>query len=154
MTNIAASGPIGDSQALEPQEACILVVEDNFNNFRLVTRLLATIGVEQCEWKTSGSQVVEFADSLPCVDLILMDIYLPGEDGYQVLAKLRAHPKFADTLVVAVTSEATEENLQRARRAGFDGFIGKPISLTHFPDQIRQALAGGEVWDVGEIGEF
>lgn len=131
---------------IEPQNACVLVVEDNYNNYRLVTRLLTLLEVKQCEWKTSGAQVVEFADALPRVDLILMDIHLPHEDGYQALAKLRAHPKFANTLVVAVTAEATEENLDRARQAGFDGFIGKPINTTLFPDQIRSVFQGEEVW--------
>lgn len=135
--------------SIEPQSASILVVEDNLNNFLLITRLLAYLGVKQCEWKASGWQVLEFADSLPKVDLILMDIHLPEEDGYQALAKLRAHPKFADTTIVAVTAEATESNLQRARAAGFNGFIGKPLDPDHFPDQIKQILYGEEVWELG-----
>lgn len=133
----------------EPQSACVLVVEDNLNNFLLITRLLAYLGVKQCEWKASGWQVLEFADSLPKVDLILMDIHLPEEDGYQALARLRAHPKFKDTKIIAVTAEATESNLQRARIAGFNGFIGKPLDPDRFPDQIKQILQGEEVWKLG-----
>ena len=133
----------------EPQSACVLVVEDNLNNFLLITRLLAYLGVKQCEWKASGWQVLEFADSLPKVDLILMDIHLPEEDGYQALARLRAHPKFKDTKIIAVTAEATENNLQRARIAGFNGFIGKPLDPDRFPDQIKQILQGEEVWKLG-----
>lgn len=133
----------------EPQSACVLVVEDNLNNFLLITRLLAYLGVKQCEWKASGWQVLEFADSLPKVDLILMDIHLPEEDGYQALARLRAHPKFKDTKIIAVTAEATESNLQRARTAGFNGFIGKPLDPDRFPDQIKQILQGEEVWKLG-----
>jgi two-component system cell cycle response regulator DivK len=132
---------------VETREARILIVEDNLSNFRLMARLLAFQGLTYCEWKTCGSQVVEFADALARVDLILMDIYLPGEDGYQVLAKLRAQPKFADTLIVAVTAEATQDSLQRARQAGFDGFIGKPISSTRFPEQICKILKGKAVWE-------
>jgi two-component system cell cycle response regulator DivK len=135
--------------SIEPQSASILVVEDNLNNFLLITRLLAYLGVKQCEWKASGWQVLEFVDSLPKVDLILMDIHLPEEDGYQALAKLRAHPKFADTTIVAVTAEATDSNLQRARAAGFNGFIGKPLDPDRFPDQIKQILQGEEVWELG-----
>jgi two-component system cell cycle response regulator DivK len=58
----------------ESQDVLVLVVEDNLDNFRLMARLLATQGVARCEWKTSGSQVVEFADALPRVDLILLDV--------------------------------------------------------------------------------
>ena len=135
--------------SIEPHSASILVVEDNLNNFLLITRLLAYLGVRQCEWKASGWQVLEFADSLPKVDLILMDIHLPEEDGYQALARLRAESRFSETKIVAVTAEATESNLQRARAAGFDGFIGKPLDPDHFPDQIRQILQGEEVWELG-----
>jgi two-component system cell cycle response regulator DivK len=135
--------------SIEPQSASVLVVEDNLNNFLLITRLLAYLGVEKCEWKASGWQVLEFADSLPKVDLVLMDIHLPEEDGYQALAKLRAHSKFQGTRIVAVTAEATEDNLMRARAAGFDGFIGKPLDPDRFPDQIKQILRGGEVWELG-----
>ncbi len=134
---------------IEPQSAYILVVEDNLNNFLLITRLLAYLGVKQCEWKASGWQVLEFADSLPRVDLILMDIHLPEEDGYQALAKLRANPKFAETRIVAVTAEATDSNLQRAREAGFNGFIGKPLDPDRFPDQIKEILQDEEVWELG-----
>jgi two-component system cell cycle response regulator DivK len=134
--------------SIEPQSASVLVVEDNLNNYLLITRLLAYLGVEQCEWKASGWQVLEFANSLPDVDLILLDIHLPEEDGYQALAKLRAHPKFKDTRIVAVTAEATDNNLKRARAAGFDGFIGKPLDPDRFPDQIKQILQGDEVWEL------
>jgi two-component system cell cycle response regulator DivK len=146
---MAALTEEGKLMNIDPQSASILVVEDNLNNFLLITRLLAYLGVKQCEWKASGWQVLEFADSLPEVHLVLMDIHLPEEDGYQALAKLRAHPKFKNTLVVAVTAEATESNLQRARAAGFNGFIGKPLDPDRFPDQIREILQGKEVWELG-----
>jgi two-component system cell cycle response regulator DivK len=134
--------------SIDPQSASVLVVEDNLNNYLLITRLLAYLGVKQCEWKASGWQVLEFANALPEVDLILMDIHLPEEDGYQALAKLRAHSKFQDTKIVAVTAEATEGNLHRAREAGFDGFIGKPLDPDRFPDQIKLILRGTEVWEL------
>lgn len=135
------SGPIS------PQDAHILVVEDNVPNFVLVARLLAHMGVNHCEWKTSGWQVVQFADTLPRLDLILMDIRLPYEDGYQALRKIRSHPRLQETLVVAVTSEASEEEMRKATNAGFDGFIGKPLDAERFPEQIRRILAGKPVWE-------
>ncbi|MCA9937471.1 MAG: hypothetical protein KC418_02440, partial [Anaerolineales bacterium] len=58
---------------IDPKDAYVLVVEDNVSNFVLVARLLAFMGVHRCEWKTTGWGVVEFAATMPRVDLILMD---------------------------------------------------------------------------------
>lgn len=133
---------------IHPQDATVLVIEDNLDNFLLIARLLAYVGVQRCEWKASGYQVLEFAESLPHIDLILMDIFLPERDGYQALSLLRAEPRFKDTLVVAVTADASQENIERARRAGFDGFIGKPLDPDRFPEQIRRILRGEPVWEL------
>src|SRR6266851_5908762 len=133
---------------IEPAEAQVLVVEDNVPNFVLMARMLAYMGVPRCEWKTSGWQVVEFADTLPKIDLILMDIRLPYEDGYAALAKVRATRRLKDTIVAAVTAEASQEQILKARAAGFDGFLGKPLDPDRFPDQIRRLLRGEPVWEM------
>ena len=138
--------------AAEPGHTQILIVEDNLYNFRLMARLLALHGMENCEWLVSGAQVAEPAGSPDLshgFDLVLMDIYLPREDGYQLLARLRRNPGFAGIPIVAVTADATPDNLRRAREAGFDGFIGKPISPARFPDQVCQLLRGEPVWELG-----
>lgn len=132
---------------VDPAEAHVLVVEDNVPNFVLIARMLAFMGVQRCEWKTSGWQVVQFADTLPRIDLILMDIRLPYEDGYQALSKIRANQRLKDTLVIAVTAEASEEQMQKAINAGFDGFLGKPLDPDRFPEQIRRVLNGEAVWE-------
>lgn len=132
---------------VDPAEAHVLVVEDNVPNFVLIARMLAFMGVQRCEWKTSGWQVVQFADTLPRIDLILMDIRLPYEDGYQALQKIRGNARLKDTLVIAVTAEASEEQMQKAIEAGFDGFLGKPLDPDRFPEQIRRILSGEAVWE-------
>jgi len=131
----------------ESESPTVLVVEDNVSNFVLMARMLGYMGI-RCEWKTSGYEVVEYADSLPHIDLILMDIRLPYEDGHQALRKIRASDRLKHLPVVAVTAYASEEQLQRARAAGFDGFIGKPLDPDRFPAQIRSVLAGEQVWEV------
>jgi two-component system cell cycle response regulator DivK len=135
-------------EPIQPKDATILIVEDNVSNFVLMARMLAYMGIPRCEWKTSGWQVVEFADTLPRIDLILMDIRLPYEDGYAALAKIRATRRLKDTIVVAVTAEASQEQMNKARAAGFDGFLGKPLDPDRFPDQIRRMLKGEAVWEL------
>ena len=130
-----------------PEEAIVLVVEDNVANFVLIARMLGYMGIH-CEWKTSGYEVVEYADTLPRVDLILMDIRLPYEDGYSALRKIRSSPTLKDTLVIAVTAEASREQIHKAKAAGFDGFIGKPLDPDKFPEQIRRILSGESVWEL------
>lgn len=130
-----------------PKEKTILVVEDNVANFVLIARLLGFMGLH-CEWKTSGYEVVEYADTLPGLDLILMDIRLPYEDGYGALRKIRSSKSLKNTLVVAVTAEASQEQMQKAREARFDGFIGKPLDPDRFPEQIQKILNGEPVWEI------
>src|SRR5512136_255507 len=132
--------------SIDPANAYVLVVEDNIQNFVLIARLMAFLGVKQCQWKASGWQVLEFADSMPRVDLILMDIHLPYEDGFEALARLRAEPRFKDTLIIAVTADANEGTFKRAKQSGFDGFIGKPIDPDRFPEQIKAILRGEAIW--------
>jgi two-component system cell cycle response regulator DivK len=130
-----------------PQESTILIVEDNFSNFLLMTRLLAFLGVKNCEWKASGWKVLEFAETLGGMDLVLMDLMLPDADGFESLQSLRSHPRFEQVPIVAVTANVSQGSIERARKAGFDGFIGKPLDPDRFPDQVRRALLGEEVWE-------
>lgn len=129
-----------------PKDAAVLVVEDNVSNFVLVARMLGYLGIH-CEWKTSGYEVVEYADTLPRLDLILMDIRLPYEDGYGALKKIRASDRFKSVPIIAVTAEASTEQMKKAQDSGFDGFLGKPLDPDRFPDQIRRILNGEAVWE-------
>ncbi|MGH2535893.1 MAG: response regulator [Candidatus Promineifilaceae bacterium] len=132
---------------INPEEAHVLVVEDNPANFALTARLLAFTGVQQPEWKTTGWGVVEFAEKMGRVDLILMDIRLPVEDGYEALKQIRAHPQLHGILVIPVTALGGAAEMERARAAGFDGFLAKPLDVKKFPDQIRRILRGEAVWE-------
>ena len=142
-TNNPAPPPSGEIA----QGTTVLVVEDNVSNFVLIARMLGYMGIH-CEWKTSGYEVVEYADTLPRLDLILMDIRLPYEDGYGALRKIRSSPSLQETLVIAVTAEASVAQINKAKDAGFDGFIGKPLDPDRFPEQIRRILTGEDVWEM------
>ncbi|HEY3388259.1 MAG TPA: response regulator [Prolixibacteraceae bacterium] len=133
-----------DHKPAIPKDATILVVEDNVSNFVLIARLLGFMGIH-CEWKTSGYEVVEYADTLNRLDLILMDIRLPYEDGYSALSKIRSSKNLRTVPIVAVTAEASQEQMKKARAAGFNGFLGKPLDPDRFPDQIRRIMNGEAV---------
>lgn len=141
---------ITDSQSPRRQnissDTTILVVEDNVSNFVLIARMLGYLGIH-CEWKTSGYEVVEYADTLSHLDLILMDIRLPYDDGYGALSKIRSTEHLKSIPIVAVTAEANMEQMRKARESGFNGFLGKPLDPDRFPDQIRRILGGESVWE-------
>ena len=142
---------VTDSQSPRKQnissDTTILVVEDNVSNFVLIARMLGYLGIH-CEWKTSGYEVVEYADTLSHLDLILMDIRLPYEDGYGALNKIRSTEHLKSIPIVAVTAEANVEQMRKARESGFNGFLGKPLDPDRFPDQIRRILSGEPVWEI------
>jgi two-component system cell cycle response regulator DivK len=125
----------------------ILVVEDNVANYNLILRLLTELGIDHCEWISSGWKVAQEAAQYDQIDLILLDVMLPYEDGFEVHRKLRAHPRFKETTIVAVTANASESDMQRAIGDGFSGFIGKPLDPDRFPEQIKRALTGQAVWE-------
>ncbi|HEX8202371.1 MAG TPA: response regulator, partial [Isosphaeraceae bacterium] len=71
-------------------------------------------------------------------DVVLLDIGLPGMDGYEVARRLRASPEFADTLLVALTGWGQEDDRRRSRAAGFDHHLVKPVD----PENLGHLLAG------------
>ena len=149
MQSMHTNGSSTENQNMNPKDAYVLVVEDNVPNFVLIARMLAFMGIQNCEWKTTGWGVVDFAQTMPRVDLILMDLRLPHEDGYEALEQIRTDPALKDTRVVVVTAQASAEEMKRARSSGFDGFLSKPLDPDKFPDQIMRILQGEEIWELG-----
>ena len=138
---------------MRPEDASILVIEDDPNNLMVAVDLLAMMGVKHINSCSSGWQALKLGESLPNVNLILLDIQLPGEDGYSILKRLRSNPKLKSTRVVAMTANVLPRDQELAHEAGFDGFIGKPLDFDRFPLQIEALLRGEYVWRVwGGIG--
>ena len=118
----------------------ILVVEDNPLNLKLVREVLTFAGYDVIEAQ-SGEDGLRAAQEDP-PDLVLMDLQLPGIDGTETLRRLRQGSLRRDVPVVAVTAFAMAEDKERASRAGFDGYVEKPISVRALPGQIEAFLAG------------
>jgi len=121
----------------------ILVVEDNERNLKLLRDVLEYAGYDVRVARTGEDGVTLAVKEPP--DLVLMDLQLPGIDGMEALRQLRASPRTADIPVVAVTAQAMKQDRERALRAGFDGYVEKPISVRAFPDQVRKFLPAEEV---------
>ncbi len=129
-----------------PEDAHVLIIEDNADNLMVASDLLRMTGVRYVNSRASGMQGLKLAETMNTVDLILLDIQLPYEDGYFVLRKIRENPRLKSARVVAVTANVLPQDEEKARTAGFDGFIGKPIDPMRFPEQIKALLAGEHVW--------
>lgn len=127
----------------------IAIIEDNITNMAVFATSLRRHGVSvlQDAWNTS---TVDFLlDSLP-LDLILLDIMLRrGVNGYDVFQEWQNYPELSGIPVVAVSSLDAESEIPKARAMGFAGFIAKPISLAHFPQQLANCIAGKNVWATG-----
>lgn len=117
----------------------ILIIEDNEKNLKLVRDVLQFNGYETAEATTAEDGLVLARSQRPV--LILMDIHLPGMDGFAALRQLRADPITKATLVIAVTASAMERDRQRILEAGFDGYISKPLQVKTFTEEIRTVLA-------------
>ena len=121
----------------------ILIVEDNEKNMKLARDLLQYHGFATIE-ATNGEDGIALArDRRPA--LVLMDIQLPGMDGVNALEQLRTDAMTARIPVVAMTASVMKEDRERFDKAGFDGFITKPIDVRAFPQQVRDHIARGRV---------
>lgn len=118
----------------------ILIVEDNDKNMKLTRDLLRFHGFETIEARSAEEGIALARERRP--HLVLMDIQLPGMDGVSALRELRQDAATATIPVVALTASVMKEDRERFDKAGFDGFITKPISVKEFPDQVRGYMRG------------
>ena len=127
--------------------ARILVIEDNEDNMTLILYLLRAAGFAP-ELAYSGAAGLELA-VVHVPQLILLDIRMPGMDGYEVAAAVRTYPELEATRVVAVTASAMVGDRERIAAAGFDGYIQKPIDPERFIGEIEQFLPLEPAAEVG-----
>jgi two-component system cell cycle response regulator DivK len=120
--------------------ATILVIEDNDQNLYLVSFILKKHGYHVQGARDGMEGEVRAATLLP--DLILLDIQLPGMDGYTVAQRLRKNPDLASVPIVAGTSYAMPGDREKALEAGCSGYIEKPINPDTFMQQIERHLKG------------
>ena len=116
----------------------ILIVEDNDKNLKLVRDVLQHRGYQTIEAGTGEDGVRLARERHPA--LVLMDIQLPGIDGIEALAQLRADPTTRAIPVMAVTASVMAHDRKKIMAAGFDGYQTKPIHVKDFLEAVRETL--------------
>jgi len=105
--------------------ALIMVVEDNPTNMKLVLMVLQHGGHQVLE--ATGAEEAIAAIQLQKPDLILMDVQLPGMDGFEAMSLLKADPATAAIPIIALTAFAMHGDEEKILNAGFDAYLAKPI---------------------------
>ena len=120
--------------------AKVLIVEDNPDNMKLFTAVLSIRG-HKVVGLPGGEQLLPTMQA-ERPDVVLLDIQLPGEDGFQLLEKLNATLGAARPPVVALTAHAMSGDREKALRAGFSGYLTKPIDVGTFAASVEAFLSG------------
>lgn len=132
---------------VELSEVVVMVVEDDRLNATLLQKMLSMLGVGQVVVCLSGADTRRVAPDLPRMDLVLLDIQLPDEDGFDILLYLRTLPNMQSARFVAVTANVLASYLEHAKALNLDGFLGKPLKFDEFRKQVVDILEGRPVWE-------
>ena len=119
----------------------VLVVEDNPINLEVTVAFLEDKGCQILTAETAELGLRLATAERP--DLILMDLHLPGMTGYEATHRLKADPATAAIPVVALTAQAMRGDEARAKEAGCDGYLSKPLDRQRFRDTLRRFLPPG-----------
>ena len=116
----------------------VLVVEDDQDNREMVIKVLKHNGYRVVE-AVDGEEAIERAKTEK-PDLILLDLYIPKMNGYEVTRKLKGDQGLQYIPIIALTAHAMKGDKEEALAAGFDGYITKPINVRELPQQIEHFL--------------
>ena len=123
-----------------------LVVDDNVKNLGVLSRLLARQGVV-CTEASNTTQLAGALKTLTEVDVVFLDLEMPGINGYEIMRQLKMDARFEGVPFVAYTVHLSEINV--AHQRGFHSFLGKPVDAEKFPEQLDHILNGEPVWSSG-----
>jgi len=123
--------------------ATIVVVEDQPDSLKLLATLLSLRGHRVIPLASGEGLIETVRQQAPPPDLVLLDIQLPGRDGYALLQDLKAIEGDHRWKVVALTAHAMPVDRDKALAAGFDGYITKPIDIRTFPTEVAGYLPAG-----------
>lgn len=116
----------------------VLLVEDNTHNRKIFSSMLAHAGFTVIEAEDGLEGLAQAQKGGP--DLILMDLSIPGLDGWELTRRLKADPQTKAIPIVALTAHAMRGDEERARAAGCDGYLAKPISPKRVVEEVKRYL--------------
>ncbi len=119
-------------------KALILYIEDNYDNRKLVSRVLESEGYTVCGVEDGPTGLAFVEKKLP--DLILVDLQLPGIDGYDITRRLRQLEGLENIPIVALSAYVLQEDKDKCFAAGCNGFIHKPIDVDSITEEIETYL--------------
>lgn len=120
-----------------------LIIDDQSLNVTVLANLLTKEGVTHTDL-LDPLQVTDTLNGLSALDIVFLDLEMPGANGYDVLKILQADPRFNNVPVVAYTVHVSE--LNTAYHLGFHSLLAKPIDPDLFPAQLASILGGEHVW--------
>jgi CheY-like chemotaxis protein len=121
----------------------VLVVDDNRPSRELIVDILRPLSLEVAQAPDGATGLAAARDMRP--DLVILDLAMPGMDGYAVLDELRHDPEFAATPVMAVTANAMPGDRSKAMLAGFSDFLTKPVRSAELRRRVEVFLNGRPV---------
>ena len=116
----------------------VLIADDKATSRELIRTVLETCGYAIKE-ASDGIEALRYAHEFE-PDLIILDLHMPGVDGFGVLAELRSDEKFSKTPIMALTASAMHGDRERALAAGFDSYISKPVPLPSLREEVERLL--------------
>lgn len=119
----------------------VLYIEDRPDNRSLVRRVLMAEDFEVLEASNAEDGIQLAIKHRP--DLILMDINMPGKDGYTAMKEIREYEHLAQIPIVALTANVMKGDREKTLEAGCDGYISKPIDVDRFPHEVLHYIAKG-----------
>jgi signal transduction histidine kinase len=118
----------------------VLVVDDDVRNVFALASALELNGLEVC-YADNGDSALAALDGPPPVHAVLMDVMMPGMDGNEAMAAIRARPEHADLPIIAVTAKAMNGDRERSLEAGASDYVTKPVDTEHLLGLLRDHLA-------------
>jgi len=119
----------------------VLLVDDDVRNIFALASALEQKGL-QVEVGRNGFEALSKLAEVPEIDIVLMDVMMPGMDGLEATRRIRANPKFAHLPVIAVTAKAMKDDQEQCRRAGANDYLAKPIDLDRLFSLMRVWMPG------------